>query len=347
MVKKYYTCLFEKEGERYCRLTIKWDYVGKKVHLLMPTYVEKALKRFQHPPPILPQDQPHQHIKKLYGAKTQLANPLNTSPPLNKAGKKFIQEVMGVFLYLARDVDSIMLTALSSLVSEQAAPTERRMQKCLQFLDYTASQEDAIVTYQASKMRLEIHSNASYLSEPKARSRAGGHMFMAGNEDISINNGAVINISQIIRAVMSSAAEAELGALFINTKTAVSMQCTLKEMGHPQTCIPIQTDNSTSHALLINKIMPKALKAMDMRFHWLHCREAQDQYQFYWRPTTQNLVDYWTKHHPASHHKAFWPQILTASKNTATKSFVKKILSTPAFVEHMEAQQRTIAAKGA
>ena len=93
-----------------------------------------------------------------------------------------------------------MLTALSSLMSKQAAPTVRTMQKCLQFLDYAASQEDTIITYQASDMRLAIHSNASYLSEPKARSRAGGHMFMAGNEDIPINNGEVLNISQIVRA---------------------------------------------------------------------------------------------------------------------------------------------------
>ncbi len=257
-------CLFKKEEERYCGLTIKWDYVGKKVHLSMPSYVEKALKRFQHPPPIIPQDQLHQHVKKTYGVKVQLANPLNTSPPLNKARKKFIQEVTGVFLYLARAVDSTMLTTLSSLVSKQAAPTERAMQKCLQFLDYTASQEDAIVTYQASNMRLAIHSDALYLSEPKACSRAGGHMFMAGTEDIPINNGAVLNILQIIRAVKSSAAEAKLGALFINSKTAVSMQRTLKEMGHPQTCTLIQTNNSTAHTLLTNKIMPKALKAMDM-----------------------------------------------------------------------------------
>ena len=83
-------------------------------------------------------------------------------------------------------------------------------------------------------MKLEIHSNASYLSEPKARSRAGSHMFMAGSEEIPINNGVVLNISQIIKAVMSSAAEVELGALFIKAKTAVSMQKTLEEMGHPQ-----------------------------------------------------------------------------------------------------------------
>ncbi len=168
-VQKYYTCLFEKEGEIYCGLTIKWDYVGKKVHLLMPSYVEKALKRFQHPPLIVPQKQLHQHIKKTYGAKVHLANPLDTSTPFDKVGKKFVQEVKGVFLYLARAIDSTMLTALSSLASKQTAPTERMMQKCLQFLDYTASQqEDAIFTYQASNMRLTIHSNALHLSEPMA-----------------------------------------------------------------------------------------------------------------------------------------------------------------------------------
>jgi hypothetical protein len=189
-------------------------------------------------------------------------------------------------------------------MSKQAAPTERMMQKCLQFLDYAASKEDTIVVYQASNMRLIIHSDASYLSEPKAHSRAGGHMFIAGNEDIPINNGVVLNILQIIRAVMSSAAEAKLGALIINTKTAVSMQCTLKEMGNPQMLTPIQSDNSTANTLLTNKIMPKALKAMDMQFIWLRCCKAQDQYCFYWRPGAQNLAD-WTKHHPASHHKAF------------------------------------------
>jgi hypothetical protein len=206
-----------------------------------------------------------------------------------------------------------MLTPLSTLASKQAAPTENTMQDCLQFLDYAASQEDAIITYQASNMKLEIHSNASYLLEPKAHSRAGGHMFMAGTEEIPINNGAVLNISQIIKAVMSSAAEAELGALFINAKTAVSMRWTLKELGHPQPGTPIQTNNSTAHALLTNKILPKALKAMDMRFRWLRCRTAQGQFHYYWRPGTQNLADYWTKHQPASHHKSFCPQILTSA----------------------------------
>ena len=147
------------------------------------------------------------------------------------------------------------------------------------FLDYMASQDEAILTFRVSDMVLAILSNVSYLSKPKACSRAGGHMFMSANDDIPANNRAVLNISQIICAVMSSTAEAKLGALLINAKTAVVMQHTLEELGHPQPCMPIQMDNKTANDLLTNKIMPKALKAMDMRFHWLHCRNAQEQFR--------------------------------------------------------------------
>jgi hypothetical protein len=129
-----------------------------------------------------------------------------------------------------------------------------------------ATQDDAILAYHASNMVLAIHSNASYLSKPKSCSRAGGHMFTAGKDNIPFNNGAVLNILQIIRAVMSSAAEAELGVLFIKAKTAVSMHQTLAELGHSQPRTPMQIDNATAHTLLTNKILPKALKAIDMHF---------------------------------------------------------------------------------
>jgi hypothetical protein len=177
---------------------------------------------------------------------------------------------------------SVGLTAESSLAPQQVNLTEKTMGPCKQFLDFMATQEDAVLIYRASNMVvLAIHSDALYLSELKSRSRAiGQEMFMAGQDKIPINNGAVLNISQIIRAIMSSAAEEELGALFINAKTAISMRQTLIELGHRQPCTPMQTDNATSHALLNNKILPKALKAMDMRFHWLRCRDAQGQFRY-------------------------------------------------------------------
>jgi hypothetical protein len=278
----------------------------------MPGYVKKALKRFQHEAPSKPQNQPHPHIPPKYGAKVQYAEPEDTSPKLNKDEKRFIQEVTGTFLFYARALDSTMLTALSALASEQANPTEATMKKCKQFLDYAASQEEAVVTYKASDMKLAIHSDASYLSEPKARSRAGGHFFLTKkHNDTDPDNGAILNVAQVIKSVMSSAAEAELGALFINAKLAVPIRHTLEELGHPQGRTPIQTDNSTAHGVINGKIQPKQTKAMDMRFYWLKDREAQNFFQFHWKPGKNNLADYWTKHHAAIHHANMRSQILS------------------------------------
>ena len=85
-----------------------------------------------------------------------------------------MQQVTGVFLFLDRAVDSTTLTAPSTIASKQATPTENTMKKCKQFLDYAASQKNAILTYTKGDMVLAIHSDASYLFESKERSRAGG-----------------------------------------------------------------------------------------------------------------------------------------------------------------------------
>ena len=143
------------------------------------------------------------------------------------------------------------------------------------FLNYAVSHPDAIVTYRASKMILALHSNASYLSKPKARSRAGGHFFLSENEEDPANNGDILNTAQIIRAVMSSAAEAELGAMSINAREAVPCRKTLQEMGHEQPRTPMQIDYSTAIGVANNNIQLRRTKAMDMRFHWLRGREAQ------------------------------------------------------------------------
>jgi hypothetical protein len=62
--------------------------------------------------------------------------------------------------------------------------------------------EEAVLTYNASEMILAVHSDASYLSEPKARSRAGGHFILSTNAEIPPNNGAILNIAHIIKYYM-------------------------------------------------------------------------------------------------------------------------------------------------
>ena len=63
-----------------------------------------------------------------------------------------------------------------------------------------------------------------------------------------------------------------------------------------------------------NKILLKALKAMDMRFHWLRCRWMQKMFRFYWRPGPTNQGDYPSKQHNGAHHRAMHPEFLTPSK---------------------------------
>ena len=101
---------------------------------------------------------------------------------------------------------------------------------------------------------------------------------MSDKSQFPPNNGAVLNIAQIIKAVMASAAEAELGALYINAKKAVPMRITLEEMGHQQPMTSMQTDNTTALGVATNNVQPQRTKAMDMRFHWLRDREAQQQF---------------------------------------------------------------------
>jgi hypothetical protein len=106
-------------------------------------------------------------------------------------------------------------------------------------------------------MVLAGHSDALYLSESNAQSRAGGHLFMSRNVELPPNNGAVSKISQIIKAVMPSTAEAKVGALFISCREAVPARHVLKFLGHPQPPTPMQMDNMTALGVVNQNVMKK------------------------------------------------------------------------------------------
>jgi hypothetical protein len=119
------------------------------------------------------------------------------------------------------------------------------------------------------------------------------------------NNGASIHVPcHIMRKVLSSAAEAKLAGVFHNGKEACPLRACLTELGHPQPPTPIQTDNSTAAGIANNSVKQKRSKAMDMRFYWIRDRVRQGQFLVYWRKGSSNRADYFTKHHPTSHHKA-------------------------------------------
>ena len=294
-------------GSKFAGIDLTWNYTNRTCRLTMNGYISDILTKYGHPRPAKPQHAPHKHREIIYGAKSQLEPDDDTSPRLPDDGIKRVQGIIGSLLYYARAVDSKLLTTLSTIGAQQANATTSTLWAVEQLLDYVATYPNDGTTYRASDMILAAHSDASYLSEPKSRSRAGAHIFVSENDPIPRPNGPVLTISTTIKFVMASAAEAELSALYLTAREMVPLRNTLVEMGWPQPNSPIQTDNSTAVGFTNDTIITRRIKMLCMRLHWLRCRESQGQFKFYWDKGSNNLADYHTKHHPPTYHIAHRP----------------------------------------
>ena len=204
---------------------------------------------------------------------------------------------------------------LSTIAREQTKATEQTNLSVHQMLDYCATHPDANATirFHASDMILNIHSDASYLNEPEARSRVGGHYFLGWlpKDNLPIKlSGAIHVISTILKFVAASAAEAELGALFVNAKEGRVIRLILQELGHPQPPTPIHCDNSTAAGIANNTVKRQRSCSMEMRYFWIADQVARKQFDVKWHPGQENLGDYYTKHHPTSHHIRVRPYYL-------------------------------------
>ena len=101
---------------------------------------------------------------------------------------------------------------------------------------------------------------------------------------------------------MTSAADAGIGALYVNTHQSIPARYLLEEMGHPQPPTPIQTNNTTALGFVTKNLQPKAAKSTDMNYWFMRDRQDQKQFRYYWRAGATNDGDYHTKHHCPAHH---------------------------------------------
>ena len=118
-------------------------------------------------------------------------------------------------------------------------------------------------------MTLKIHSESSYLSEANARSRVGGLMFLSNTHDSSnphLLNGPLLTVPAILKHVMSSTAEAEVGGCYVNCLEALPIRVTFEELGHKQGPTSIVTDNSTAANILNYECKQQRSKSIDMSF---------------------------------------------------------------------------------
>jgi hypothetical protein len=120
----------------------------------------------------------------------------------------------------------------------------------------------------------------------KAHSHAGGNFFLGSipqdTEPIFIN-GSIYITCTILKLAAALAAEAELGALFLNTQEAKVILLVLKELGHPQPHTPIHIYNTSTAGIVNNTIKRQWSRAMEMWYFWLLNGKVQKLFRFHYQ----------------------------------------------------------------
>ena len=106
-----------------------------------------------------------------------------------------------------------------------------------------------------------------------------------------------------MKNVVSSAAEAEFGALFHNTKESEVIRVILGDLGHSQPSTPLQADNKCTVGISNDSVKQKRSKAVDMRYYWVCDCVFQGHFNVYWKPGTENYGDYFTKYFAHARHR--------------------------------------------
>ncbi len=170
-IKKDYTFTEDWSGDLYCGMQLDWDYDKRTMDTSMPGYAKKKFQEYGHVMKYRIQTCPHSPEPKKLALKHK-----PPSPPTHCQN----------WMVRASNMSSKWLAAFCVMHGlstwpcsvEQMNATEKIMARCTQLLDYLLHNVDGKVCFIASNMILNIHSNASYLSEAKAWSRACGIFFM-------------------------------------------------------------------------------------------------------------------------------------------------------------------------
>ena len=82
------------------------------------------------------------------------------------------------------------------------------------------------------------------------------------------------------------------------------MHLALEEMGHKQGPTTIFMDNNTASDICNSTIKRQRSRSMNGQYFWLIDQVNLNTYRIVWAPGLENLVDYFTKHFAAAHHRA-------------------------------------------
>ena len=327
-LKQGYPTSVDWDGKNYCGYTFDWNYEKGYVDVSMPTYIPKMLRKFNHKKPSRPQRSPHSWSSPTYGQKRQYAKTNPDLPLLPKPQVTEIQQKSGSMLYYARALEYTMLPALSDIATTQAKPTTATEKEVEWLMDYCATYPHVKIRFFASKMILHVHSDASYLTAPGAKSRIAGYYYLS-NEAGTLDNPPFYVLCQLLKTVLASAAEAETAGVFFNAREIIYLRRHLETLGHPQPPTILTTDNSTTAAFAQNNLKMKKSKSWDMRYFWLRQEDLEKVLRVKWDSGKNIKADYFTKHFPPSYHVRMRPTLfLPENRMNPRARVIKSLLCT-------------------
>ena len=106
-LKKDYEVMVDCKGQLFVGIHLEWYYKKLTLDTHIPGFVPSAFHKYQHKTPAKPQHAPEKASPIQYGAKFQ-TTAHNTLPRISSERICCIQEVVGIFAWYSRVVDTTM-----------------------------------------------------------------------------------------------------------------------------------------------------------------------------------------------------------------------------------------------
>ena len=115
-----------------------------------------------------------------------------------------------------------MFAAINTIAQSQSNPTQHTAKLCHHLLNYCETYPNEGLRYHKNDMVVHIHSDASYLVAPYTKSRISGYFSLSSNSKKTTTHNAPIYIEcKTLRNVVTSSAQCETAAVFLNAQTAI------------------------------------------------------------------------------------------------------------------------------
>jgi len=288
----------------FCGLDIEHDTQEHQVTLYLNGWVRKLLAKYGMED-CKPETAPYKYTRPVYTGK-QAPLSEDDSTPLSPQLMTELRSKIGALNWGAACVNYDTSLAVSKVGSKQANPTKALLREVNHILKYLAGHPNTVLQYQPNDMTLHTVSDASFCSETKGRSRAGGVLYLGDCDKNGHPMSSPVEVmSHIIDCIPDSAAEAEYVSVHDTTKRGVYCRNILEGIGYPQGTTEHECDNKCAVGIANNTVHDRKTKHIDRRYHWVKNEVKNGHFKVIWKEGVGNIADFFTKYLPLKEHEKY------------------------------------------